>query len=187
MTKCPHSAFVRLHLSIENEPNVVIFIARWAVYLRNHFLLTSSVIFCSKQPFEGSKFGRFNQWDCYTSLQKNLHIFTQAFREGKASLRTTTVYTALEFTMDGWKLLQENLRRQFFTWPLTKEVASWASGAVKITKTPTLCLIQLHLFVEVEPKVVRFIARRAVCFVCPRRREIERPTVWYHKLEKCNP
>ena len=50
-----------------------------------------------------------------------------------------------------------------------------------------LPFIQLHLFIENEPKVVKFIARWAVCFVHPKWWKVECPTVRFHKLQKYNP
>ena len=46
--------------------------------------------------------------------------------------------------------------------------------------------VQLHVSIGNGPKVVRFIARRPVCFVRPTWRKVKSSTVWYHKLLKYN-
>ena len=155
---------------------------------RNHFLLTHSVLLCSKHHVEGSKFH---------SLQpvRLLHVFTKkrmyfyTIFTGKWKLPLTQRYH--EQYSDCLHNSQIYIRRVKIKNCRTKFLRVFSDAAVnrrtrfssfwfnKNDKNSRIVpFIQLYRFVKSEPIVVVFIARRAVYFVRPKSLQIERPTVW---------
>ena len=50
-------------------------------------------IYAQNIPSKGQNFGRFNRQDCYTSLQKNVHIVKRSFHESESFRLTQRYFT----------------------------------------------------------------------------------------------
>ena len=118
--------------------------------------------------------------------KKNAHIFTRFFQERERLHLTQRCHEQDDYSQICNGRVKISARIRTTTFRDKRICLSSFSFNKKGQNVHVLPFVELHLFIHDEPKVVKFIAWWAVCFLHVNWRMFECATVWCHKLGKYN-